>query len=190
MTSYNKKKAYFKEKIVIIINGRGGVGKDTLCEIAARYFKVNTISAITPIKEIASNYGWKGEKDKKSRRFLSDLKRTFILYNNLPNEYLECEYESFLKSDNDILFVHIRENDQIEDFKKRVYTKCVTLLIRSSINASSIEKYGNYSDDFVENYEYDYCYVNDKHLDILDSDFMNFLNSLLIKERVILSENT
>ena len=46
------------EKIVIIINGRGGVGKDTLCDLAAKYFKVEKISAITPIKEIAQNYGW------------------------------------------------------------------------------------------------------------------------------------
>ena len=27
------------EKIVIIINGRGGVGKDTLCDLAAKYLQ-------------------------------------------------------------------------------------------------------------------------------------------------------
>ena len=40
-------------KIVIIINGRGGVGKDTLCDFAAKHYKVENISSITPIKDLA-----------------------------------------------------------------------------------------------------------------------------------------
>ena len=63
------------EKIVIIINGRGGVGKDTLCDLAAKHFKIKNISAITPIKEIAQNYGWNGQKDSKSRKFLKYIQK-------------------------------------------------------------------------------------------------------------------
>ena len=61
-------------KVVIVINGAGGVGKDTLCELASLHFKVFNVSSITPIKEIASMCGWSGAKDDKSRKFLSDLK--------------------------------------------------------------------------------------------------------------------
>ena len=71
-----------KDKIVIIINGKGGAGKDTVCDIAAKFYKVEIISAITPIKEIATSFGWRGEKDRRARKFLSDLKRAFIEYND------------------------------------------------------------------------------------------------------------
>ena len=54
------------EKIVIIINGLGGAGKDTLCDLVAKHYKVRNVSAITPIKNIAQKYGWNGEKDVKS----------------------------------------------------------------------------------------------------------------------------
>ena len=40
-------------KTVLVINGAGGVGKDTLCAMAAEKFRVENISSITPIKEIA-----------------------------------------------------------------------------------------------------------------------------------------
>ena len=57
---------------------------------------------------INSRYGWRGEKDSRSRRFLADLKRVFSEYNDLPCRYLEEEYRKFLESDAQLLFVHIR----------------------------------------------------------------------------------
>ena len=42
-------------KAVIIINGNGGVGKDTLCEFAGAAYRTQNISSVTPIKEIASD---------------------------------------------------------------------------------------------------------------------------------------
>lgn len=50
-------------KTVIIINDKGGVGKDTLCNIAAEYYLVKNVSTIDPFKEIARKYaGWNGEE--------------------------------------------------------------------------------------------------------------------------------
>ena len=72
------------EKTVIVINGAGGVGKDTLCEFAEKHFRVMNISSITPIKEIAAMCGWGGEKTDKARKFLSDLKALSIEYNDFP----------------------------------------------------------------------------------------------------------
>lgn len=37
-------------KIVIIINGVGSVGKDTLCKLASKHFKVRNISSIVTYK--------------------------------------------------------------------------------------------------------------------------------------------
>lgn len=189
ISNCERKTFRLKEKIVIIINGKGGAGKDTVCDITSKFYRANIVSAITPIKEIAMNYGWTGEKDKRSRKFLSDLKRAFIEYNDLPNRYLEAEYRKFEKSDSDILFVHIRENDQIDDFKRRVRLKCVTLLVRSSmIDDNSL--YGNYSDDCVEEYKYDYYYTNGKPISILIPDFMNFFYTLLSREGIEYENST
>lgn len=178
------------KKIVVIINGKGGVGKDTVCDIAANFFKSETVSAITPIKQIAREFGWNGEKDKKSRKFLSDLKRAFIDYNGLPNKYLEKEYYKFMESDTDILFVHIRENDQIEDYKNRVKSKCITLLIRTETSNDSETQFGNYSDDNVEDYSYDYYYLNNQPLENLPSDFLHFIIEVFKKEGVLYYGNT
>ena len=41
------------KKVAIVINGGGGVGKDTLCDLAAKHFKTINISTIDPIKELA-----------------------------------------------------------------------------------------------------------------------------------------
>lgn len=164
------------EKIVIIINGNGGAGKDTLCDLAGVKYKAASISAITPIKEIASRYGWRGEKDSRSRKFLADLKKVFVEYNDLPYRYLTQEYGKFLQDDRQILFVHIREAEEIDKFKKSVNIPCVTLLIR---RGSISRNWGNASDDNVENYAYDYIYNNDKDLAKAGSDFAAFLQELL-----------
>lgn len=165
------------QKIVIIINGAGGVGKDTLCDFANEKYKVANISAITPIKNIARQYGWSGGKDPKSRKFLADLKKTFVEYNDLPFRYLIEEYEKFLQNDAQILFVHIREGGEIDKFKQYVKISCITLLVRRD---NLLKGWGNDSDDNVENYTYDYIYNNNKSLTEAGNDFVSFLQEILI----------
>ncbi len=164
------------KKTVIIINGNGGVGKDTLCDFANSKYKTMNISAITPIKNIALEHGWRGEKDPRSRKFLADLKKTFVDYNDLPCTYLTQKYEEFLENDCEILFVHIREGEEIDKFKEKVSTPCITLLIRRE---GILKSWGNASDDNVENYNYDYVYRNDKILSEAESDFLEFLDGIL-----------
>lgn len=54
-------------KIALVINGSGGVGKDTLCDLAAKHFRVYNISSVDPIKDIARMANWDGRKeDRKS----------------------------------------------------------------------------------------------------------------------------
>lgn len=167
------------EKTVIIINGKGGAGKDTLCAAAAKRYRVENVSSIDPIKAIAARHGWKGEKDDRARKFLSDLKRVFTDYNDLPNRWLEERYHEFLSGDREILFVHIREGSQIAGFRRRVTGKCLTLLVRSPRTEAA---YGNSSDDEVENYPYDYIYENDKPLEQAGEDFLAFLQDVFRRE--------
>lgn len=166
-------------KLCIIINGKGAVGKDTLCEAAAQLYKTQNVSSITPIKEIAAQYGWQGEKDLKARRFLAGLKRVFIEYNDLPNNYLMLQYKKFLQSDNEVLFVHIREKEEIEKFKRSADNKPVTLLItRNGIDENEV--YGNDADDCVSDFPYDYTFDNSKPILESKAMFISLMQSIFI----------
>lgn len=172
-----------QEKLVIVINGKGGVGKDAFCDAAALHFPVRNVSAITPVKEIAGYCGWHGEKDLKSRKFLADLKQLLVDYNGLPNAYLEGEYRSFLEGDELILFVHIREAEQIADFLRRISTPKATLLIRSRRLEDA--HYGNAADDLAETFPYDYTFHNDGTLEALPAAAEQFLTDILTERGVI-----
>lgn len=163
------------KKIAIVINGKGGVGKDTLCELAAKHFKIKNVSSITPIKEIALECGWQGEKTDKARKFLSDLKRLTIEYNDYPTLWAHKQYESFLESDEEFMFLHVREPLEIEKFVKLSGAK--TLLIRGGDRMTKSD-YGNASDDCVEDYEYDYYFTNDKTLPEAEAEFVKLLSEM------------
>jgi hypothetical protein len=164
-------------KLTIVINGKGGVGKDTLCMCLTNH-RVRNISSITPIKEIAAQHGWNGEKDLKSRRFLAELKRVFTEYNDLPNRYLIEQRADFLASEDEILFIHIREAEQIETFVRAVDGDCLTLLIRRDMPEAAA-RYGNHADDDVEDYPYDVIFDNNCPLEQSAIAFGELIDTLL-----------
>lgn len=165
-------------KTIIVINGKGGVGKDTLLNSLNGRYHIANASSVDPIKEIARQYGWNGEKDNRSRRFLAELKQTFLNYNDLPNTYLKARTEEFLNSDDDILFVHIREAEQIDYYKELVKpARCVTLLIRRK-EIDNNGSYNNHADDDVENYCYDYIFENDLPEEESKEIFYEFIRNI------------
>lgn len=167
------------KKFVFVINGAGGVGKDTLCNLAAKHFRVKNVSSITPIKQIASQCGWNGEKTDKARKFLADLKSLTVAYNDYPTSWVLAEYRSFLESDDEILFVHIREGSEIAKFVAGTEGKALTLLIRGGRRFHrKSASYGNKADDEVENYRYDYVFYNDRPLPETEGAFVAFLNRI------------
>ena len=166
------------KKIVIVINGAGGVGKDTLCDLAAKHFKVKNISSITPIKMIAKQCGWGGEKDDRARKFLSDLKATLVEYNDYPTTWAIGEYNDFLSSDEEVMFVHIREAHEIEKFVRGTNGAAKTLLVRGGERMKKTA-YGNASDDLVEAYDYDFYYVNEKAIDVAEREFCELIKVII-----------
>ena len=58
-------------KQVFIINGSGGVGKDSFIEVVAKTDKcaIGNYSSVSKVKEIAKIIGWDGSKSERDRKF-------------------------------------------------------------------------------------------------------------------------
>lgn len=173
------------EKVVIVINGQGGSGKDSVCKIVAKRYKVLNVSTVDPIKEIARFAGWQGEKTDIARKMLADLKQTFIAYNDLPLNYVLKKEREFALTDGEIMFVHCRESEEIKKIVDNSLLKVKTLLIRRH-DDSFVHKnkaFGNHADDDVENYEYDYVYDgNNDTLADLEADFNAFFDRVILPD--------
>ena len=113
------------EKKIVIINGSGGVGKDTFVEFCSEFTNVKNISSVDKVKEAAKVLvNWNGEKDEKSRKFLSDLKKMSIDYNNYPMVYIKEQANEFKQNEEQkIMFIHIREKSEIQKVKEEVGEK-------------------------------------------------------------------
>lgn len=165
-------------KHVIIVNGSGGVGKDTICALAAKYYRTRNISSITPIVQIARSAGWDGVKTPASRRLLSRLKEAFTEFNDLSFQYCMQQYTAFLTTDEQLLFVHIREPEEIARLRAAIGPCCRTLLVRrQALEARG--PLGNRSDDCVEHYAYDYYFENNGPLEHLEDCVHAFFESIL-----------
>lgn len=148
-------------KQVFIINGSGGVGKDTFVTFVSKsmHEPVMNFSSIDKVKEIATLAGWNGDKSEKGRKFLSDLKLLCTEYNNLPFLSLEEKVKEFIESDASMLFLHIREPEEIEKAKIAFNAKSI-LIKRDSVSHIT----SNMADKNVFNYNYDIVVENNGNL--------------------------
>ena len=171
---------------VIIINGRGGAGKDQFInyfkEFAGPSYVLN-ISTVDYIKRIALDLGWDNTKDDLSRKYLSELKDMATYWGDIPywdvmhktNAFYQ-ELEGYGIEYYGFVFIHCREPKEIE----RLYNsfnadyKTLTLLIRRP----SDKIYGNHADDEVENYKYDFIIHNNTNLNDLQKKAEEFYNSI------------
>lgn len=163
------------EKVTIVINGVGGCGKDTLVGFLNKIYKVQNTSSITPVVEVAKFCGWDGIKTDRSRKFLADLKKLLTDFNEFSLNYLLQEQTKFMNSENEIMFVHIREPIEIEKFKNHSQCKTKTILIKPREELKN-KVYGNSSDDDVEKYNYDFIFENNKPIDIIEKEWITFFN--------------
>ena len=184
-------------KQVFIINGSGGVGKDTFVEFVEMiptfefigknenstvWFKnleIRNYSSVSKVKEIAKIIGWNGEKTERDRKFLSDLKLLTTEYNDMPLNDMKKYTRSFMNSAdiNRILFLHIREPEEIakavNEFKE--YNVKTILVRRDSIKHIT----SNMADENVYNYNYDIVINNDSTLEELRKKSECFLADVL-----------
>ena len=159
-------------KNIIVINGTGGSGKDTFVEYVSKYAKVYNFSSVDKVKEIAKLIGWTGTKTDKDRKFLSDLKKLTTNYNDMSFVSIKEAINKFNTSDDEIMFIHIREPEEIQRVVDNFSAK--TLLIKRE-GLKIIDT--NSSDANVENYKYDYTIINTT-LENLDKSALDFVQDL------------
>lgn len=160
---------------------RGVLEKILYVILSLNTLKQKKISSITPVLKIAKAGGWNGDKDDKSRKLLSDLKHLFTNYNDLSFHYLKSQTEEFLLSDDKMLFIHMREPEEISKYLKYaadINLYCKTLLIKRDTMEHKI--YGNDADDMVDYYHYDTIYKNNLPLTEAEKDFITFFKNNLI----------
>lgn len=162
-----------KKQAVIIINGSGGVGKHSLIEFASKYFEVRDTSSIVPIKKIAMDLGWEGEKDERGRRLLVDLKQALIRYNDMPTKYVINEYKKFKAIEQDVMFVNIREPEEIAKLRSQIPCKTV-LVIRDGAPKWNLDTDNEKTADF----QYDYIFDNSKPLEETGPKFVKLIEKI------------
>lgn len=192
------------DKQIFIINGSGGVGKDTFVEmvtdqsyrmvvdnednaIFVKYLDIGNYSSVSKIKEIAKIIGWNGEKTERHRKFLSDLKLLTTEYNDMPlndmREYADYFFDSYSKCDDygsikaKILFLHIREPEEIAKAVKefKEYNTKTLLIKRDSVKHIT----SNMADENVYNYDYDIVINNNSDFDAFKKKSRMFLKDFL-----------
>lgn len=160
------------KKSIVIINGTGGSGKDTFVSFVSKYAKVYNFSSIDKVKEIARVIGWDGGKTEKDRKFLSDLKNLTTAYNDLAYNSVKEAVEYFKNSQDEIMFIHIREPEEILRAKEAFNAKTLLIKREAYENIKS-----NTADANVNNYEYDFI-IKNTTLEDFEKEAKEFINKL------------
>ena len=158
-------------KHIIIINGVGGCGKDTLIN-SLNDSTVLNFSSIDIIRDIIECANLKGilninlnEKTNALRKLLSSLKIDFSEYNDLPFENTMDNVNKFVNSEYNYMFIHIREPLEITRTKNRILELfnddvTVTTLLVKRETVGFDPHYNNLSDIGVYLYDYDIEFIN------------------------------
>lgn len=168
---------------LVIVNGRGGVGKTSFEKMvqeiaAARGKTVKIISTIDYVKECASLLGWDGAKSKQDRRFLSDLKDALSQWKDIPYKKIQEKLKNYYSNDTenpvDMVFIDCREPNEIQRFVDEY--NALTLLVQ---RGEFTQIMGNHADDNVLNYQYDITIDNSRGLNELMQEATIFVETFI-----------
>lgn len=175
---------------IIVINGRPRAGKDTFVEFCQKHCMwCLNISTVDFVKDVARYCGWNGEKTPENRKFLSDLKALLTEWDDVPFRKVgeaiiafgsEMKIYDFDPDKDGIVFIHCREPEQIDRFKKELGAQAL-LISREEDEDDDDEMLSNKSDANVYNYKYDYYISNEGTLQDLEDVAVRFLDGMGIK---------
>ena len=169
---------------VVIINGKGGCGKDTfvtMCKDVLGAECVYNVSTVDFVKSIAYKCGWDGVKDGKNRKFLSDLKDLLTEWNDVPFKKIQSRInvraKSFAAVDW-VVFVDCREPAEIQKLKERLNATTV-LIRRKSVENNETS---NHADAEVFEYNYDLTIYNNSDIIHLEDKARKFIEYMKKEE--------
>lgn len=164
-------------KKIFIINGSGGVGKDTFVELISELVSTLNFSSVDKVKKIAKEIGWDGKsKTEKDRKFLSDLKLLTGNYCDMPYQSMKQKIEEFNKDNiHQCLFLHIREPEEIQRAVNEFNAKTI-LITRNLVEQIT----SNMADANVFNYKnYNYTINNDGSIEDLKTIAEHFVKKYI-----------
>ena len=159
---------------IYVLNGSGGCGKDEFvkqCKKQLGILEVIHISTITPIKQAAIDLSWDGNKDEKSRKFLSDLKEIADRAYDTSFVYVKTMIEYYITMQCRCLFIDCREPDKIARICEE-FGACA-VYIDASKRVPFITS--NESDANVNDYDYDFYIDNNGTLEDLENKAKAFI---------------
>lgn len=171
------------DKHIFIINGSGGVGKDTFVELVStelndilkKFHTVVNFSSVDKVKEIAKEIGWDGKKSEKDRKFLSDLKILTSDYCDMPFQSMRSKVAEFMNDEESILlFLHIREPEEITRAVKEFGANTI-LVIRNTVKHIT----SNMADENVFNYNYEFIIDNSGTKEELNNKAKKFVQEVI-----------
>ena len=186
---------------VVIINGKPQSGKDTFCKYAQGYCdddeSANTliISSVDPLKEMLTQLGWDGTKTNKIRDMLMDMKQLWVQNQDGPTMFLFnniLEFHKACTGDDNIVFVHIREPEEIKKLVNALTgfesmgIDVISLLVirKGEEDTPNQPAETRRSDDeaLINSYKYDVTINNDEDLIKLQELAAEFVDKLLEDE--------
>ena len=166
------------KKLVIVINGRSGVGKASLIGIAAKQFATRDVSSVDQVRRVAAAAGWNGQKDIPGRQLLSDLKQAMVAYDDSPHKTMMQDYKVFKSGGEQLMFAHIREPREIEKFVADVKTEggnIITVLVtRETADRMKLAQ-----DEKLAEFPYNFVFKNDKTLEDSGAEFVELIKRYL-----------
>lgn len=159
---------------IVIINGYPTSGKDTFVECCKEFAGIKNILTSTPAKYALQWLGWDGVKTDTARDILSTLIEISYEMWDGPIKYVLEEID---RGNQEIVFIHCREPENIDKLKKAIHQKVYTVFVDRQ--ESRKPEYNNSSDSDVENYEYDLFIDNNGTLNDLKRSAEMFVNLLL-----------
>lgn len=163
--------------ICIVINGLPRSGKDSFVNFCSEYLASKNISSfnissVDRVKMAAYTLGWDGTKDQKGRKFLSDLKDLSTVNYNGPLNYMKSCIDENSK---DVYFFMIREPSEIHKFVKEYPKHSITVCI----TRNNLQEFDNHADQNVYEYDYGVYIDNNKDIEDLQKEAIEFAEYIL-----------
>lgn len=170
---------------VVVLNSKGGAGKDTFFGYCKEILGSCTehISTVDCVKEVAESLGWDGTKTMENRRRLSMLKDMMTVWGDIPFEDVSTQISDIKHAwmdrgeDFGIIFVDCREPREIARLVREFGAKTL-LITRNNLPAT----YGNHADDEVFDYIYDYVVENNGSLTELRDSARTIIDAIRAEE--------